>query len=135
MKAGDARPLTAAEAALTRSVFGDAIDTDRVTVRLSKWFPFQPRDIVMAPCGHLHFHPRTRMYRDDFDEALRCHGEMTLADVRIALLETNGAISVVKRDSDNGNATTNIPDAAHQAGAGAGAVEPSASDSQSRGTR
>lgn len=69
MKAGDARPLTAAEAALTRSVFGDAIETDRVTVRLSKWFPFQPRDIVMAPCGHLHFHPRTRLYRDDFDEA------------------------------------------------------------------
>jgi hypothetical protein len=23
-----------------------------------KWWPFQPRGIVMAPCGHIHFHPR-----------------------------------------------------------------------------
>lgn len=66
MNVGDARALTPAEAALTRSVFGDAIDTDGVTVRRSKWFPFQARDIVMAPCGHLHFHPRTDLYRDDF---------------------------------------------------------------------
>ena len=69
MEAGDARPLTDAEAALTRSVFGDAVNTDRVTVRRSKWFPFQPRDTVMAPCGHIHFHPRTDLYRDDFDAA------------------------------------------------------------------
>lgn len=63
------RPLTPAEAALTRSVFGDAIDPSRVTVRRRKWFPFQPRDTVMAPCGHLHFHPKTDLYRDDFDAA------------------------------------------------------------------
>lgn len=65
----DARPLTPAEAALTRSVFGDAIDTARVTVRREKWFPLQPRDTVMAPCGHLHFHPKTALYRDDFAAA------------------------------------------------------------------
>ena len=29
----------------------------------------QPREVVMAPCGHLHFHPRTSLYRDDFDAA------------------------------------------------------------------
>ena len=60
------RALTAAETALTRSVFGEAIDTSRVTIRRAKWFPFQPRDTVMAPSGHLHFHPQTRLYRDDF---------------------------------------------------------------------
>lgn len=65
----DARSLTRAEAALTRSVFADTIDTDRVTVRRSKWFPLQPRDTVMAPCGHIHFHPKTDLYRDDFDAA------------------------------------------------------------------
>lgn len=60
------RPLTSAEITLTRSVFGDAIDTSRVTIRRKKWFPFQPRDTVMAPLGHLHFHPKTGLYCDDF---------------------------------------------------------------------
>ena len=62
----DARPLTPGEIALTRSVFGDAIDPGTVTVRRRRWFPFQPRDTVMAPSGHLHFHPKTSLYRDDF---------------------------------------------------------------------
>jgi len=60
------RPLTSAEAALTKSVFGDAIDTTRVTIRRRKWFPLQPRDTVMAPSGHLHFHPKTDLYCVDF---------------------------------------------------------------------
>lgn len=63
------RPLTRAEADLVRSVFGGTIDTDRVTVRRSKWFPLQPRDTVMAPCGHIHFHPKTDLYRIDFRDA------------------------------------------------------------------
>lgn len=62
----ETRPLTAAEVDLTRSVFGDAIDTASVTVRRRKWFPFQPRDTVMAPSGHLHFHPKTSLYCADF---------------------------------------------------------------------
>lgn len=62
----DIRPLTPGEIALTRSIFGDALDTRPVTVRRRKWFPFQPRDTVMAPSGHLHFHPKTRLYCDDF---------------------------------------------------------------------
>jgi hypothetical protein len=37
-----------------------------VRVRRRKWFPFQPLGTVMAPCGHLHFHPRTPLYREDF---------------------------------------------------------------------
>ena len=60
------RPLTPGEIALTRSVFGEAIDPRTVTVRRRKWFPFQPRETVMAPSGHLHFHPKTRLYCDDF---------------------------------------------------------------------
>ena len=35
-------------------------------IRRRQWFPFQPVHTVMAPCGHLHFHPRSRLYRDDF---------------------------------------------------------------------
>lgn len=47
-------------------MFGDAIRYDRVWVRRRKWFPFQPRQIVMAPNGHIHFHPHGTLYCDDF---------------------------------------------------------------------
>ena len=73
---------------------------------------------------------REMVSEDDFDEALRQNGEMTLTDVRIALLETNGMISVVRRDSDGGNPTSNVPDEANQADGGQ-----ESSDSQSRGRR
>ncbi len=52
--------------ALARSVFGRAIDYDRVTIRRRKFFPFQPRTVTMAPRGHLHFHPQASIYCDDF---------------------------------------------------------------------
>ena len=45
---------------------------------------------------------RELVSEDDFKEALRQDGQLTLTDVRIALLETNGRISFVKRDSDPG---------------------------------
>jgi len=93
---------------------------------------------------------REMVSEDDFNEALRQNGEMTLTDVRIALLETNGTISVVKRDSDNGQATSEVTeecvsDAASQAGAdgssadtgsaGTASAETGSADNQSRGER
>jgi len=66
---------------------------------------------------------RELVSEDDFDEALRQHGQMTLADVRIALLETNGSISVVRQDSDRGKPTSNVPGESSQ----------DRSDNQSRG--
>jgi hypothetical protein len=66
---GGERPLTAREAALVRSVFGDALDTGAVRLKRRRWFPFQPRRTLMAPCGHIHFHPRSDSYRDDFAAA------------------------------------------------------------------
>lgn len=62
----DGRPLTDAEIALARSVFGDAIDYAAVTVNNRKWAFFQPRNVAMAPDGHLWFHPRGDLYCDDF---------------------------------------------------------------------
>mgnify|MGYP006879915684 FL=1 len=47
-------------------MFGDAIDYARVRVRRYKWIFFQPRRIVMAPMGDLHFHPKGGVYCDDF---------------------------------------------------------------------
>lgn len=47
-------------------MFGAALDPDPVRVRRRKWFALQPRQTVMAPCGHLHFHPEGTRYSDDF---------------------------------------------------------------------
>lgn len=63
---GGERPLTGGEIALARGVFGTAIDYARVTLRRRKWAFFQPRRVTMAPRGHLHFHPRSDAYCDDF---------------------------------------------------------------------
>src|SRR3546814_19929463 len=64
-----ARPLTAGEVALARHVFGEAIDYARATIARGKWAFFQPRRVVMAPSGCIHFHPRGTLYRDDFADA------------------------------------------------------------------
>jgi len=34
-----------------------------------RWFPLQPVSTLMAPCGHVHFHPRSPHYCDDFAHA------------------------------------------------------------------
>ncbi len=61
-----ARPLTPGERDIAARVFGDALDPAPVTLRRGKWFPFQPRAIVMAPDGHIWFHPKGIEWRDDF---------------------------------------------------------------------
>lgn len=66
---GGERPLTAGEIALARSVFGEAIDYARVTIRRRRFFPLHPRKVTMAPMGHLHFHPDAPHYCDDFAAA------------------------------------------------------------------
>lgn len=55
--------------ALVRSVFADAIDLEPVRVHRRRWFLLQPHRVTMAPMGHLHFHPRSPSYRDDFSAA------------------------------------------------------------------
>ena len=60
------RPLTTGEIAMARSVFGDAIDYGRVQLVRRRWWPFQPRGIVMAPTGNIHFHPKDPNWSEDF---------------------------------------------------------------------
>ncbi|MBC2778236.1 vgr related protein [Parasphingopyxis marina] len=65
------RPLTHAETALAASIFGKAIDYDRVKLHRKRWFPFQPRDVLMAPTGGIWFHPKGPFWRADFGDAPR----------------------------------------------------------------
>jgi hypothetical protein len=60
------RPLTAGEIDIGRSVFGDAIDYAKVRLVRRKWWPFQPRNTVMAPTGNIHFHPHDELWSEDF---------------------------------------------------------------------
>ncbi|HEX2624697.1 MAG TPA: vgr related protein, partial [Sphingomicrobium sp.] len=61
-----ARPLTNGEIALATTMFGNAIDYSRVRMVRRKWWPFQPRGIVMAPTGNIHFHPDNPDWSEDF---------------------------------------------------------------------
>ena len=65
----EGRALTLGETALAHLIFADAIDYDAVRIVNRRWFPFQPRDTVMAPCGHLHIHPGGDLWPDDYATA------------------------------------------------------------------
>ena len=54
---------------MAEGVFGGTLDLAPVRIRRRRFFPFQPQDTVMAPMGHIHFHPASPLYRDDFSEA------------------------------------------------------------------
>jgi hypothetical protein len=60
------RPLSPAERNLAASMFGTAIDYERVRIHAAKWWPFQPRRVTMAPDGHIWFHPEGGLYCVDF---------------------------------------------------------------------
>ena len=60
------RPLTPGETDLSRSVFGTAIDYARVRIIRGRWWPFQPKEIVMAPTGNIHFHPADPRWSADY---------------------------------------------------------------------
>lgn len=60
------RPLTDLERSLALSVFGNALDLEPIRIYRRKWWPFQPRNVAMAPQGHVHFHPEGSGYCDCF---------------------------------------------------------------------
>lgn len=64
--AGTSRPLTQSERSLAASLFGSAIDYDPVRIHRSRWFPFQPRNVLMAPTGHVHVHPASPLWSEDY---------------------------------------------------------------------
>jgi hypothetical protein len=58
--------MTQREVALARTVFRDAIDYAKVRIHARKYWWFQPPRITMAPDGHLWFHPKSKLFCDDF---------------------------------------------------------------------
>nr|WP_247712955.1 vgr related protein [Qipengyuania intermedia] len=77
---------------------GTVIDYARVTIRRRKWFPFQPRRVTMAPRGHLHFHPASENYCDDFSAAdLRRQGLFIHEMVHVWQTQTRGEWYLVTR--------------------------------------
>ena len=68
MTSESSRPLTPGEVELARSLFGDAIDYSEVRLIRRKWWPFQPRNVAMAPCGNIHFHPLGNLWSEDFSK-------------------------------------------------------------------
>jgi hypothetical protein len=62
----DSRCLTPAEIALCASVFGETVDYGAVRLYRRRWWVFQTRNTVMAPNGHIHFHPQSRLWSADF---------------------------------------------------------------------
>ncbi|MUV13295.1 DUF421 domain-containing protein [Noviluteimonas gilva] len=58
--------------------------------------------VILACDGELYADVLRRelVSKNDFDEALRQAGELTMEDVRYAILETDGRISVVPRKKD-----------------------------------
>ena len=86
------------EIALVRSIFGDAIDLDRVTIRRRRWFPLQPRKVTMAPRGHLHFHPLSASYCDDFSQAsLALQGHFIHEMTHVWQVQARGAWFLILR--------------------------------------
>jgi hypothetical protein len=62
----DFRPLTEGETALARSIFGDAVDYARARIVRGRWWPFQPRNVAMAPNGNIYFPPDGSLGSADF---------------------------------------------------------------------
>ena len=60
------RSLTTGERKIIAFVFGDALDPEGVEIRRRKWWPFQPRNTLMAPCGHLHVPAKSELWSDDY---------------------------------------------------------------------
>ena len=64
----ESRTLTEGEIELCRSIFGGAIDYSRAWLIRRKWWPLQPRNYVMTPCGNMHFDPQGWAWSEDFSK-------------------------------------------------------------------
>jgi hypothetical protein len=69
MRSMTARALTPEECRLVEEVFGSSFDTEPVRIHRVRWWRFQPRNVLMAPDGHLWCHPDGPLYRECYASA------------------------------------------------------------------
>ena len=50
-------------------MFGRALDPAPVRLHHARWWPLQPRNVIMAPDGHIWFPPGGGTWHDDFTTA------------------------------------------------------------------
>ena len=60
------RKLTQGEVALSQSIFGNSIDYDRVKIKNYPLHIWQPKNVSMAPVGHIYCY---KTYKNDFSKA------------------------------------------------------------------
>jgi hypothetical protein len=60
------RALTPAETRMVADIFGAALDPGPVRMIRRRWWWFQPRNVVMAPRGSVHFHPDSPLWHPCF---------------------------------------------------------------------
>lgn len=90
------RHLTAGEIELARSMFGEAIDYHSVYIVRRKWWPFQPKGVVMAPTGNIHFHPASPLWSEDFSrERLSLQGLFIHEMTHVWQTQTRGRFYLV----------------------------------------
>lgn len=90
------RSLTSGEITLARSVFGDAIDYAPVRMVRRRWWPFQPKGVVMAPTGNIHFHPDSYLWSEDFSaERLSLQGLFVHEMTHVWQAQTRGRFYLV----------------------------------------
>jgi hypothetical protein len=91
-----ARSLTSGEVELARSMFGDAIEYGGVQLIRRKWWPFQPKGVVMAPTGNIHFHPQSPLWSEDFSgERLSLQGLFIHEMTHVWQAQTRGRFYLV----------------------------------------
>ena len=90
MKATE-RPLTIGERKILASVFCEAIDPAPVRIYRRKWWPFQPRNVLMAPCGHLHVPAKSDLWSNDYSaEDIKLQGLFVHEMTHIWQAQTKG---------------------------------------------
>jgi hypothetical protein len=67
-KDAEQRTLTPGERALASSVFGAALDAERVRLVRRCWIVWQPKTVCIVPDGRFYFHPRSTCYAEDYSQ-------------------------------------------------------------------
>ncbi|WP_253717572.1 vgr related protein [Sphingomonas sp. AP4-R1] len=61
--------MTEGERALAAQAFGSTLDPARARIHRARWWPFQPRNVVMAPDGDIWVPPDDALWREDYATA------------------------------------------------------------------